>query len=116
MSALGKGDFKMAFNSVRATRWRILRTTLGVVVGIASVVTVVSIGEGVKHQVTGQINRLGKDLIMVRPGMVSAESGTTALEALSGPSAISQVSPLTSHDVSVVQSTPGVKLAMPLSV
>jgi putative ABC transport system permease protein len=116
MKLIAKGDIKMAFNSVRATRWRSLLTTLGVVVGIASVVTVVSIGEGIKHQVAGQINSLGKDLITVRPGAVSTASGVNALAALSSPDTLGQASPLTNQDVKTVQNAPGVQLAVPLSV
>ncbi len=66
----GRGNFKMALASVRSTKWRSLLTMLGVIIGIVSVVTIVGIGEGVKHQVTDQANHFGKDLITVRPGKV----------------------------------------------
>jgi ABC-type antimicrobial peptide transport system permease subunit len=62
------GDIKMAFHSVRSTRWRSLLTTSGIIIGICSVVTIVGLGEGIKHQVANQIDQLGKNLITIRPG------------------------------------------------
>lgn len=116
MSRLTNGDMKMAFNSLRSTQWRSLLTMLGVVIGVASVVTIVSIGEGIKHQVVGQVNRLGKDLITVRPGDVSSQTATGSLGAVNGFTAVGQVNPLTTHDLEVAKSVPHVQLAVPLSV
>jgi putative ABC transport system permease protein len=43
-------------------------TTLGIIIGVVGVVTIVSLGEGVKHQLSGQVADLGTNLISVRPG------------------------------------------------
>ncbi|MFO0920235.1 MAG: ABC transporter permease [Candidatus Saccharimonadales bacterium] len=43
---------------------------LGIIIGVASVVITVSIGEGVKKQITTQINTLGPELITIKPGTV----------------------------------------------
>lgn len=59
---------KLAWASVRSNKWRSLLTVLGIVIGVMSVVTIVSIGEGVKRQITEQINQRGEDLITVLPG------------------------------------------------
>lgn len=64
-------NFRMALSSIMSTKWRSFLTTLGVVIGVASVVTIVSLGEGVKHQVISQINRNGKDLLTVRGGHIA---------------------------------------------
>jgi putative ABC transport system permease protein len=63
-------NVKMALSSLKATKWRSVLTMLGVIIGVASVVTTVSIGEGLRQQVLGQIHDLGPDLITVRPGQV----------------------------------------------
>ena len=100
------GNIKVAMHSVRTTRWRSLLTTSGIIIGICSVVTIVSIGEGIKHQVAGQINQLGKDLITVRPGVSSYNSLSSYAPfndaSLGGGS-------LNSNDAQIVAQTPGVK-------
>ena len=41
---------------------------LGMMIGVASVIVTVSLGEGVKQQVSNQLSQFGNDLITVRPG------------------------------------------------
>ncbi len=61
-------NIKLAIASIRSARWRSFLTMLGIIIGVASVVVTVSIGEGIKKQVQSQINRSGPDLITVQPG------------------------------------------------
>jgi putative ABC transport system permease protein len=51
MRSITRGNIKSAIASVKSAKWRSLLTMLGIIIGIVSVVTVVSIGEGVKQQV-----------------------------------------------------------------
>ena len=83
MRLIASGDFKMAVASIRTSRWRSLMTMMGVIIGVCSVVTIVSIGEGVKHQIVGQTNDLGADLITIRPGIVNTQTNLDALSSLS---------------------------------
>ncbi|HEU5005064.1 MAG TPA: ABC transporter permease [Candidatus Saccharimonadales bacterium] len=69
------GNYKMAATYLRQTKWRSLLTMLGIIVGVASVITVVSLGEGLKHQVVGQINSLGSDVVTVRSGKLVHQNG-----------------------------------------
>ncbi len=62
------GNFKLAYKTLRASRWQSMMTMFGIVVGIVSVITTISLGEGVKRQVLGEVNRVGGDLITVRAG------------------------------------------------
>lgn len=62
------GNFKTARNNLRTSKWRSLLTMLGVIIGITLVVTIVSLGEGLKKQVVGQVNHLGSDVLSVRSG------------------------------------------------
>ena len=116
MRALTRGNIKMALGAVRAARWRSLLTTVGIIIGVLSVVTIVSIGEGVKQQISGQINQLGKDLITVRPGNVKAGGAAKTLSSLNLLSAAGSPSTLSQHDLDVVKNTANVKLAVPMSV
>jgi putative ABC transport system permease protein len=115
MILIAKGDVKMALASIRTTRWRSLMTMMGIIIGVCSVVTIVSIGEGVKHQIVGQTNALGSDLITVRPGLINTQTDVSSLISLSPFSADSSGS-LTPHDVGLITSIPHVKTTVPLSI
>ena len=112
---LTNGNVKMAVHSIRAARWRSWLTMLGIVIGIVSVVTIVSIGEGIKYQVGGEINHLSKDLLTVRPGTIgsSISSALSSLNNITNPTGDSD---LTANDLQVVSSTPNVASAVPLSI
>ncbi|MBX3751497.1 MAG: ABC transporter permease [Opitutaceae bacterium] len=61
--------------SFRALRRNILRSTLtslGIIIGVAAVIATVSIGNGAKAQVEGQIASLGQNIISVFPGTSTA--------------------------------------------
>lgn len=58
----------MALASLRAAKFRSFLTMLGIIIGVMSVVTIVSLGEGVRRQVVDQINQLGSDIISVQSG------------------------------------------------
>lgn len=62
------GNIKMAIQSLKAAKWRSFLTMLGVIIGVVSVVTTVSLGEGVKQQIRHQGQDRGHDLITVTPG------------------------------------------------
>lgn len=62
------GNFTIAWDSIKSSKWRSFLTMLGIIIGVVSVVTIVSIGQGVKKQISDQISRMGSDLITVRPG------------------------------------------------
>jgi putative ABC transport system permease protein len=58
--------------AVRAIRRNVLRsflTILGVVIGVASVIVMVTLGDGATQSVKEQMQSLGANLLMVRPGM-----------------------------------------------
>lgn len=61
-------NIKLAVSSIRSARWRSFLTMLGIIIGVASVVVAVSIGEGIKKQIQTQISNSGPDLITIRPG------------------------------------------------
>lgn len=65
---MARGDMRMAWAAIRTSKWHSLLTMLGIVIGVVSVVTTVSLGEGVKQRIVGQINQAGPDLVTVRPG------------------------------------------------
>lgn len=111
-----RGNVKMALASMRNARWRSFLTMLGIIIAVASVVTVVGIGEGVKRQVDGQIDRLGRDLITIRPGALLRDGNPADvgnLDALLGQTGGGS---LDDRDVDVVANADGVSEAVPLSL
>ncbi len=115
MATLHRGNVKMALASIRSTKWRSLLTMLGIIIGIVSVVMIVGIGEGVKQEVTKQINQFGDDLITVRPGNVHQNNGkiVTNTDLLFG---LNSLSGLTEKDLKTIRESEHVRLAAPLSV
>jgi putative ABC transport system permease protein len=58
-------SFKSALQSVLANKMRSFLTMLGIIIGISSVITIVSIGEGGKRAITGEFESIGTNVINV---------------------------------------------------
>ena len=58
----------VALASIRANALRSLLTTLGIVIGTGAVITMVALGEGAQRAVEAQIERMGTNVLTVRPG------------------------------------------------
>jgi ABC-type antimicrobial peptide transport system permease subunit len=115
VSAINRGNIRMALASVRSTKWRSMLTMLGIIIGIVSVVMVVGIGEGVKREVAHQIDQFGKDLITVRPGKLQKDNGRMIAnpDLLFG---LNSISGLTENDLKTIQKSEHVRLASPLGL
>ena len=59
---------KMALRSLRANFFRSVLTLLGIVIGVASVIAMLAIGDGAKAEVVERISAMGSNLLLVRPG------------------------------------------------
>lgn len=105
------GNFKTAFASLRMAKWRSILTMLGVIIGISSVITIVSLGEGLKQQVVGQVKNLGSDILTVRPGkLVSQNGGRQDLNLL----AFLSTSTLSEQDTAEITKLPEVAAVAPV--
>lgn len=102
------GNFKTAINSLRLSKWRTIFTMLGIIIGISSVVTIVSLGEGLKHQITGQLKDLGPEVVSVRPGKLISSSNNLNFFALFN------TSTLTPTDVKTISQLPSVRSSVPV--
>lgn len=60
--------FKLALQEIRRNILRSFLTTLGIIIGVAAVITMVTLGRGATAQVTEQVASLGSNLLMVNPG------------------------------------------------
>ena len=56
------------YSAISSNKTRTALTILGIIIGIGSVVAMISVGEGVKQQIESNIESMGSNLIMVMPG------------------------------------------------
>ncbi|HEX9886915.1 MAG TPA: ABC transporter permease, partial [Longimicrobiales bacterium] len=61
----------VAMAAIRANALRSFLTTLGIIIGVAAVIAMVSLGEGAQERVQAQINNMGTTVLTVRPGQSS---------------------------------------------
>jgi len=74
--------FRMAVRAMRAHKLRTFLTMLGIIIGIAAVVSVVALGEGSRKQVLENISALGTNTIDVRPGSGFGDRRSSAIRTL----------------------------------
>ena len=60
--------FLFAVNGIKYRKLRSWLTILGIVIGISLIITMISLGEGMKIAVDEQLNKFGKEVIMIFPG------------------------------------------------
>ena len=60
-------SFRTAWRALRANKLRSFLTMLGIIVGVASVITMVAVGSGAQTQIAEQIRTLGANVLMVQP-------------------------------------------------
>ncbi len=99
---------KLAFTALRTNKVRSILTMLGIIIGVASVILLVSIGTGLQELVTQQFASLGSNMIYVMPGKVDLKSGPPTMNVskfditdidtlVRGSTAISSVAPAVSQ-------------------
>jgi ABC-type antimicrobial peptide transport system permease subunit len=108
---MNKGNWKLAMQSIRGTKWRSLFTMLGIIIGVVSVLTILSLGEGVKKEVAKQVESYGSDLIIVKPGGDTKKSITSG-KAFSGLGAISAMN---DSDIEVIEGSKNIQAVVPLA-
>jgi putative ABC transport system permease protein len=70
-------SFAVAWRALTANKMRAFLTMLGIIIGVSSVITLVSIGSGLKDTISSALNAYGSDLIYLMPGEMSASAGPT---------------------------------------
>lgn len=68
-------SIKMAVSSLLSNKMRALLTMLGIIVGIASVIAIVSLGEGGKKEILGQFEQIGASSFFIQVRSSQAQSG-----------------------------------------
>ena len=70
-----KDLLKESFKSITANKLRSGLTILGIIIGIAAVIAMLSIGEGAKNQIAQSVENLGSNMLTVFPGIIQPGKG-----------------------------------------
>jgi putative ABC transport system permease protein len=68
-------NVRVAFGALRANAMRSSLTMLGIVIGVAAVIAVVSIVQGLQHMITGQLQGVGATFVQINPRQELASPG-----------------------------------------
>lgn len=100
-------SIKMAWKSIAGAKIRSFLTMLGIIIGVSSVITLVSVGQGTTSQITDQLEGLGTDLLTVN---IMGRGSATSLSfeeamALGDLEGVKAVSPVISGSVTAKKGT-----------
>lgn len=95
-----KEAMRMAFKSLHSNLFRTSLTLLGIIIGVAAVVTMLAVGAGSKQKVLDQITAMGTNLLMVLPGAQGVRPS-------------GDIASLTTDEAEIISSLPNVQAAVP---
>ena len=110
-------SFKLSLNSVLHRKLRAWLTLLGIIIGVAAVVSIISIGEGAQASVASRLSGFGADILTVSPGFERSmefggefrESGFGGGQGRRETATSSTKTPtLTKRDAAVIQGNPNI--------
>jgi putative ABC transport system permease protein len=96
-----KDYINIPWKEIKRKRMRSWLTLIGIFIGIAAIVSLITLGQGLENAIEQQFSSLGKDKLFILPKGGFFGMGSSEL--------------LTENDLEVIQRTPGVKLATGLS-
>src|SRR3989344_5164386 len=94
--------FSLVFKNLKHKGLRSWLTVLGVFIGIAAVVSLISLGNGLQEAVTGQFSSISADRLVI-----------TNAETVFGPPGSTAVKKLNNNDIKVIESVQGIKSVVP---
>ncbi len=74
-SLLSMEIIAVAMAAIRANALRSILTTLGIIIGVAAVITMTSLGEGAQQQIQSQIEGMGTNILSISPSRAQAMGG-----------------------------------------
>ncbi len=97
---------KLALNALRTNKTRSLLTMLGIIIGVASVILLVSIGTGLQNWVTEQFASMGSNTIMVMAGDIDVSQGPRGTMMSTSKFELSDVTDLERGSDAIKQASP----------
>ncbi|WP_251551506.1 ABC transporter permease [Neobacillus muris] len=94
-------SIKMALKSIKSNKLRSVLTMLGIIIGVASVIVLVSIAQGSTKSVTSSINSLGTNLLTVNTYSTDIELSEDKISELGDLNGVEAISPVVSGRVNL---------------
>ena len=93
--------FVLGLNNLRRRKLRSWLTMIGIFIGIAAVVALISLGQGLQDYITGEFQKLGSDKIIIQPKLLGPPGSVTTKSLI-----------LTSNDLETINNVRGVEWAI----
>ena len=114
MALLLKTHFKLAKTSIKENRTRSFLTCLGIAIGVASIILILSLTGSISNLVKSEINEIGSDLMVIRPTSTK-DSMTSIVVELTSANTF-QNSSLTISDTDVIKKVENVVAVAPIAI
>ncbi|MBP5647790.1 ABC transporter permease [Candidatus Saccharibacteria bacterium] len=114
MSSLVKTHYKLAKTAIKENRTRSFLTCLGIAIGVASIILILSLMGSISNLIKSQTKEIGADLIVVRPN-TTKDSLTNIVEELTSANSF-QKSNLSINDVSAIKKVENVAAVAPIAI
>ena len=114
MASLIKTHYRLAKTAIKENRTRSFLTCLGIAIGVASIILILSLTGSISNLVKKEISAIGTDLIVVRPS-TTKDTVTNIVEELTTSSSF-QKSNLSLSDLPVISEIEGVTAVAPIAV
>ena len=114
MSLLLRTHFRLARTSIKENRTRSFLTCLGIAIGIASIILILSLTGSISNLISGELKNTGQDLIVIRPSTTKDEV-TSIIEELTSSNSFER-STLNIEDATNIAELEQIKLAAPIAL
>ena len=114
MASLFRTHFRLACTSIKENRTRSFLTCLGIAIGIASIILILSLTGSIERLIAGEIKDIGSDLIVVRPS-TQKDQITSVVEELTGTNSF-QKSNLSLKDADSIAALDQVSAVAPIAI
>lgn len=114
MRILFLNHIQNARQSIKSNRLRSFLTMVGITIGVASITTILALSAGANQIVGSQVDALGGNIAVIRPGVVSDE-GIDGLTHITSNQEFA-VSSLTDVDIAAIEAVPHVEAVAPIMV
>ncbi len=114
MALLLRTHYKLAKTSIKENRGRSFLTCLGIAIGVASIILILSLMGSITNLIHNEIGEIGADLIVVRPNSTK-DNLTNIIEELTSANTF-QKSTLSLKDVETISQIEGVSAVSPIAI
>ena len=114
MATLFRTHLRLARTSIKENRTRSFLTCLGIAIGVASIVLILSLMGGISNLIKNEISEIGSDLIVVRPNSTK-DSVTSVIEELTSSNSF-QNSSLSIKDVDEIKKLEDISAVAPIAI